>query len=82
MGRRYYNASTLERDLLAFEDRYSMTSLAFYEAHKRGKVPESVSPFDRVVWSDTYGEHRRLVAAAAATRRTTRRTRAALQPAG
>src|SRR5438105_959423 len=55
-----YDADSLQRELAVLEDRYGMSSAAFYAARERCETPADVSPFDRVVWADTYREAARL----------------------
>jgi hypothetical protein len=60
MERHYYSADSLWGELRALEERYGLSSAEFYERHAHGDDPSSVTPFDRVVWSDTYREACRL----------------------
>jgi hypothetical protein len=60
MERHYYSAESLGDELRAFEERYGLPSAEFYKRHVHGDDPESVTPFDRVVWSDTFREACRL----------------------
>jgi hypothetical protein len=58
--RRYYDASSLESVLGAFEERYGLTSEAFYEAHVAGEPLDEISGFHRHAWASFYRNVRRL----------------------
>ncbi|MGO9819662.1 MAG: hypothetical protein ACLPTJ_03280 [Solirubrobacteraceae bacterium] len=58
--RHYYSAESLRDELRTFEERYGLSSADFYKRHVNSEAPRSVTPFDRVVWSDTYREVCRL----------------------
>lgn len=73
MDKRYYTADTLEAELREFEQRFGVRSDEFYVAAMRDEAPESVDPFDRFLWLQTYRDACRLRGGDAAT--------AALQPA-
>ena len=60
MERHYYSTSSLRGELLIFEQRYGLASAEFYDRHIHDDAPQAVTPFDRVVWADTYNEACRL----------------------
>lgn len=59
MEKRFYTATTLKAELRRFEAAYGWPSGAFYRAYERDDVAD-VSPFDCVVWADTYREFLRM----------------------
>jgi hypothetical protein len=50
----YYDASSLDRTLVALERRYGMPSREFYELHVAGELSAEISNFDRHVWASFY----------------------------
>ncbi len=54
MERNYYDANSLGRVLVSFEERYGMSSDAFYEAHLADERLEHVSGFHRHTWASFY----------------------------
>jgi len=54
MEKRYYTAGTLEEELRGYERRFGIGSATFVAAHRAGRAPDAVDPFDRTVWADTY----------------------------
>jgi hypothetical protein len=54
MERTFYDASSLEHVLGGFEERYGLTSAAFYEAHLADAPLEHISGFHRHTWASFY----------------------------
>lgn len=44
---------SLRRRLHEFEQEFGLSSVDFFRLHKLGDAPESIPPFQRVVWADT-----------------------------
>lgn len=62
MEKSYYGAASLRRALDAFEQRYGMTSAAFYAAYVEYDEAEMkpISGFHRHSWASFYRDWRRL----------------------
>jgi hypothetical protein len=56
----YYNVDTLEAELRDFEQRFGLTSQAFYEAYQAGIALGDASGHDRFIWADIFREVRRM----------------------
>lgn len=54
MEKRYYNATSIERTLRAFERGYGMTSEDFLRAHVAGEELPQVSAWHRQAWAGFY----------------------------
>jgi hypothetical protein len=59
MKKNLYDAGSLERVLVSFEERYGMTSADFYALH-RSDVSLDMPGFHRHAWASFYREVRRL----------------------
>jgi hypothetical protein len=53
MKRQVADEASLRTQLLGFEERFGLSSVAFYRLHKSQDDPPHVPPFERLVWADT-----------------------------
>lgn len=59
--KRYYNATTLERTLAAYEAHFALSSADFYAEHEAESARVAAIPgFHRHVWASYYREWREL----------------------
>jgi hypothetical protein len=53
MERRVADEASFRARLAGFEERFGLSSAAFYRLHKVHEDPPHIPPFERVVWADT-----------------------------
>lgn len=57
---RHYTVAMLERELRDLEERYGMSSEAFFEIYRVFEVPSNMPGREGFRWADTYSELCRL----------------------
>lgn len=53
MEKRIADETSLRARLTDFEDRFGLSSVAFYRLHTANDDPPHIPPFERLVWADT-----------------------------